>query len=130
MSLFQLGHFQLHSGNYSDWKIDCDFLTDEDLMALAKIAADEILPEFGRVISIPTGGDRLATFLDVYSSSESHITVIVDDVLTTGKSMEEALFNYDGDPDSVVGLVIFNRSGGDALDWIYPIFHYSFAGFR
>ena len=35
MILFQSGHFTLHSGAHTFWKVDCDALTDGDLDTLA-----------------------------------------------------------------------------------------------
>jgi hypoxanthine phosphoribosyltransferase len=125
MSLIQLGTFTSHSGIELDWKIDCDALTDDDINALAAIVSRQLI--FNRVISIPRGGDRLAKALKSYispvynrwalTSKSVCTTLIVDDVLTTGKSMELALSKEDKDAR---GLVIFARS---RPNWrVYPIF--------
>lgn len=109
MSLFNFGKFKLHSGNISNFKIDCDYLSDDDIEALAKVVSDII--EFGKVIGIPRGGIRFAKALEKYCLSGDDTTLIVDDVFTTGSSMEEAkseLLKVSHMP--VVGVVIFARN--------------------
>ncbi len=129
MSLFQSGKFTLSSGIESDYKIDCDFLTDDDIAALAKIAMT-ILPDFRRVLSVPTGGDRLADAMREYTDPESTCLLIVDDVFTTGRSITELRDKVHGernisDPvNNYWGLVIFDRNEGPTRTpgWITPIF--------
>lgn len=41
MNLFQTGNFKLHSGKTSNFKIECDALTDEDLETFAKLISEE-----------------------------------------------------------------------------------------
>ena len=121
MSLFQRGKFQLHSGDVSDFKIDCDALTDEDIDTIAYLLS-KVVGEFGSVIGIPTGGMRLARAMVKYSSTNGfHRTLpplIVDDVYTTGRSMEEA--REHALADEVKGAVIFARTS--CPDWITPLF--------
>lgn len=120
--LFQLGDFKLHSGARSRWKIECDSLSNEDLRGLARMA-QEILPPFGEVEGVPTGGLRFATKLLPYGRSWQNWeeekgdlpVLIVDDVLTTGNSMEEQRAGREA-----IGLVIFAR--GPCAQWIRPIF--------
>lgn len=118
MSLFKLGEFKSHSGLTLPFKIECDALTDADFDALASIVASST--QFGGVIGIPRGGLRFAKAL------KPHITtgplLIVDDVLTTGKSMEEALLKS-GRGDTAIGVVIFARK--PAAPWIKPVFSLS-----
>lgn len=116
MSLFQAGVFQLHSGQTSRFLIDCDALTEDDLFALAAVA-ERVLPAFGRVKSVPRGGDRFAEFMRrrVWAS-DTPTTLIVDDVWTTGASMKKAR----GDDLNVIGLVIFARS--ETPWWVTPLF--------
>jgi len=116
--LFRVGSFTLHSGKESTWKIDCDALLDEELEAIANIARDN-LPHFGAVHGIPTGGLRLARAFEPYRVGGSNITLIVDDVLTTGRSMVEAKQDF----RFPVGFVIFAR--GECPDWITPMFRCS-----
>jgi len=116
MSLFQLGDFILHSKGRSYFKIDCDFLTDSDLKCLARIIY-ETNPHFGRVIGIPKGGLKLADHLKDYAfPNPTYPTLIVDDVLTTGRSMEEMRQKVSG---NCIGAVIFAR--GKYPDWVKPV---------
>lgn len=112
MSLFQRGTFKLHSGAASDFKIDCDALTDDDIHTLALLVSKTF--NFSRVIGIPRGGLRLAAALAPLHNADSHVTLIVDDVLTTGGSMERAYV------PGAIGVVIFAR--GKCPAWITPIF--------
>lgn len=112
MSLFKFGNFKLHSGLESNWIIDCNELTDDDLICLAHIGRSLVGP-FGTVIGIPNGGTRFAKTLGALYSTIGP-TLIVDDVYTTGKSMDE---RYTG---SEKGLVIFMR--GLFRTWVTPIF--------
>ena len=95
--LFQLGEFALHSGKHSKWKIDCDILKGKDYETLAWIVAKEWNLRFSGVISIPIGGDRFAEKLRKYEYkwTEYKTVLIVDDVLTTGKSFEEERKKWD-----------------------------------
>ena len=112
-SLFRMGDFILHSGNRSSWKIDCNALTDADWKTLALMVAERF--SFGQVVGIPTGGLNLARALERYVSTGA--TLIVDDVLTTGKSMKEERTKHTGE---VIGVVVFAR--GAYPDWIHPLF--------
>ena len=116
MALFRLGEFILHSGSKSFWKIDCETLTDEDWATLARIIYESV-PRFRRVIGIPKGGMKLAEALEPYCSFEKgHPLLIVDDVLTTGKSMEKMKKDIGED---CIGAVVFAR--GKCPDWIESV---------
>lgn len=86
MNLFQRGSFVLHAGSRSDWKFECDALTAEDVDTIAYLFAG-LLPPFGEVEGVPRGGLRLADAVRPYSTDGP--LLVVDDVLTTGASMEE-----------------------------------------
>jgi hypothetical protein len=117
MSLFKsVSGYRLHSGGRTDWKIDCDALSDESLRTLAKHIASRI--SFRRVVPVPRGGVRIARFLLSYCRRDSSLVLVVDDVLTTGASMEEAKLQIDD--GAVVGVVIFAR--GACPPWVTPIF--------
>jgi len=118
MSLFNLGNFILSSGISSEFKIDCDFLTDEDLETIAKIIYENN-KSFGSVIGIPTGGLRLSKILQKYIDKTSKTLLIVDDVLTTGKSMI-GMFEKFKKTTAIIGVVIFAR--GSCPDWVMPLF--------
>lgn len=114
MSLFKLGDFTLHSGASTFWKVDCDCLTDDDWTTLARMIYEENKP-FRKVIGIPSGGLKLAKALQIYCfPNPEYPILIVDDVLTTGKSMEEARAGR-----NVKGAVVFAR--GAYPDWIKPL---------
>lgn len=125
MNLFQNGKFKLNSGQDAAWKIECDSLSCEDWDTLA-IMASEILPPFGKVIGVPTGGIRFANALKFYADPESLILLIADDVLTTGNSMrklkEEMILK--NRYENILGIVAFSR--GDCPYWISPVFQLSF----
>lgn len=114
--LFNFGAFTLHSGHTSHFKIDCDALTDQDLQSLADLISTKI--QFKQAIGVPSGGLRFATALNKYADPNQTLTLIVDDVLTTGKSMQEYAEKYQDQP--IKGLVIFARN--TCPEWITPIF--------
>jgi len=117
MDLFQLGDFVLHSGEKSKWKIDCDCLSDGDLQTLARLITQLVGP-INNVVGVPMGGLRLARFMAPLRSKESSKLLIVDDVLTTGKSMEKER-ELRSEPE-VVGAVIFAR--GKCPSWVKAVF--------
>lgn len=114
MSLFQLGSFTLHSGEPSAYKIDCDALTDDDIKTVAFLMRG--LRPFGRVEGVPRGGVRLADALRDLCSPDSSRVLIVDDVFTTGASMEQYRQRF---PDAI-GAVIFARK--PTPPWIFALF--------
>jgi len=115
MGLFERGEFKLHSGGTSGWKIECDALTEEDIATLALIISEKY--KFRRVKGVPKNpktqgldnGGRLAKALEPYAvpadEYAENVTdlLVVDDVLTTGRSMLEA---YE---PGTRGVVIFTR---------------------
>ena len=118
MTLFRQGDFTLHSGSKSWLKIDCDALTDDDWATLA-IAVYEHGIKFRRVIGVPQGGLKFAYALEPYRfPNPEYPVLIVDDVMTTGNSMEEMRAKYPGS----IGVVVWAR--GRCPDWIEPINRY------
>jgi len=112
--LFVAGDFVLHSGGLSYWKIDCDALADSDTETLALLIAQQF--HFDRCEWVATGGERLGKVLQGYLSSRlPHNLLIVDDVLTTGASMEEQRAGREA-----IGVVIFAR--GPCPSWVTPLF--------
>ena len=114
--MFEKKEFTSHSNISLTWKIECDDLTNEDIETLAYLVSRYLI--FSDVIGVPTGGLRFAKALERYKKSVGPV-LIVDDVLTTGRSMEDVRATIK--PWSV-GIVIFAR--GQAPDWITPIFQY------
>lgn len=118
--LFQTKNIKLHSGSRSDWKIECDALTDDDLETLAKLISKKV--KFGQVIGIPKGGVRLEGALIKYVT-KSPILLLVDDVLTTGNSMNKYKREIERKTGkTVMGMVIFARNRPP--DWVRAIFTY------
>lgn len=116
MNLFQLGEFLLQSDKYSGWKINCDAFTEEDWRTLAFIAAD-LLPPFGMVEAVPTGGLAFADQLRFYADPKHSTTLLIaEDVLTTGGGMERVK-NLRSD---VIGVCVFAREAPPT--WVTPIF--------
>lgn len=116
MNLFQLGNFISHAGNELEWKIECDALTDEDWECLAKMISDRT--QFGSVYGIPRGGVKLAAALEKYCKPNHPVRLVVDDVYTTGTSMNEVLQGND------LGFVVFarNRIQFDAQNYVRALF--------
>ena len=110
--LFEYGSFVLHSGSTTTWRINCDILTEQDWDCIANIVMEQV-PYFGEVEGVPTGGLHFAQALRPYISEGP--LLIVDDVLTTGKSMEQ----HRGQRDAI-GVVLFAR--GLTPSWVTTIF--------
>lgn len=123
MGLFIGGEFAAHSGEILPFKIDCDALTDTDLKTLAVEVAKKF--KFSSVYGIPRGGVRFAGALAIHCSDTGPL-LIVDDVLTTGRSMQEtrSAILLAGLEDQPLGVVIFAR--GPCPDWIIPLFTMTF----
>jgi orotate phosphoribosyltransferase len=124
--LFNTGEYTLHSGGKSDFIIDCQALTAEDWLALARMAQGVILFPYREVIGIPQGGLPFADALRLHASTEPGVktVLIADDVLTTGTSMEEerALLMKERGlaPHDVLGVVFCAR--GPWPEWVTPLF--------
>lgn len=127
MSLFQTGKYKLHSGSVSSFKIECDALTTKDWEALAE-QVDNIGIKFNFVAGIPKGGLKFAKALQKYAiipkSKDGTLLpyLIVDDVLTTGTSMNQLRDKLlgQGMRREIVGIVLFAR--GECPTWIIPLF--------
>lgn len=115
MNLFQTGNFKLSSGKESWLKIDCDAFTDEDWETIALMIVRKI-PTFSKVEYVPTGGRKLAEALEKYVRPFGPI-LLVDDVWTSGGSMEKARHYRNG----VVGAVVFDRTGTTPA-WVTALF--------
>lgn len=114
--LFKYEPFISHAGLPLEWKIECDALTDDDLQSIANVVMKRFV--YRAVVGVPRGGLRLAELLQPHCSENFNNVLIVDDVLTTGKSMLELRKRYDIVPTS--GFVIFAR--GKCPSWITPFF--------
>lgn len=116
MTVFRSGEFRLHSGGLSDWKVDLDALGPADWETLARLIARRVGP-FERVEGIARGGLPLAAALARYVSSSGGL-LIVDDVCTTGSSLEEARRGREAR-----GFVVFAR--GKLPPWVEALFVYT-----
>ncbi|HJS83718.1 MAG TPA: phosphoribosyltransferase [Nitrososphaera sp.] len=96
------------------FKIDCDALSDDEVETLAWLLSKR-LPSFSSVEGVPQGGLRLATAMGKFAAKEGPL-LIVDDVFTTGGSMEE----HRAGRYNVIGAVLFAR--GPCPFWIKPLF--------
>lgn len=123
MDIFQRQNLILHSGEESDFKIECDNLSDEDIDCCAYLISKKV--KFKSVYGVPRGGYRLKKALEKYITFERELPIlIVDDVLTTGRSMNSFLANSDWYYEDLlvapIGFVIFSR--GKYPDWIQTLF--------
>ena len=125
-TLFVKKDFVMHSGGLAHYKIERDSLTDEDLDTLAFIVANKAKLMIGedrtgirQVHGVPRGGLRFAEAFQPYLDTKwGTLRLIVDDVLTTGRSMDEARLQT-GWSDAI-GVVIFARNAPP--NWVKPIF--------
>ncbi len=118
MNLFEKKKWKMHSGAESNFKIECDALTSDDWDTIAYLISERIA--FYDVVGVPRGGLALAKALKKYKKIFG-VLLIVDDVLTTGTSMEELKDVFSEQyKDNIVGVVVFAR--GKCPNWITPIF--------
>jgi orotate phosphoribosyltransferase len=118
MNLFEKKKWIMHSGEASDFKIECDALTYDDWDTIAYLISKHF--SFVNVVGVPLGGLALAKALKKYKKSLGPL-LIVDDVLTTGTSMEEMKDTYlERYNNNIIGVVVFAR--GKCPNWITPIF--------
>lgn len=120
MNLFQKVDIILNSGKPSDFKIECDALTDEDIETFAYLISKKYT--FRKVVGVPRGGVRIENALQKYTTNNNeHPILIVDDVLTTGGSMKRHRDMYDDmGYVGIQGVVLFAR--GECPDWIDSVF--------
>ncbi len=121
MTLLKIGDFISHLGSTFPFKINCDSLTNDDIDCIAEYIATRC--NFSVALGFTRGGIRLAENLEPYAVQDAPFNVlIVDDVLTTGLSMEQ--FKAKLPPqvhwDDVSGWVIFTRT--EPAPWINYVF--------
>ena len=94
MDLFQSVNFKSHSGLDLTWKIEMDALGDAEWVAVSKMIMERT-PPFREAVGIQRGGVKLGDLLNEHATgNEEDPICIVDDVLTTGNSMEYFLTQY------------------------------------
>ena len=121
MTLFSEGEFAARSG-ILPWKVECDALTDADWKwAAARVAERFWIQD---IYGVPTGGMKFANALKKHRDKNGVYFLIVDDVLTTGASMEAARRGIARTLINVprAGIVMFARVRPAA--WIEPIWQF------
>ena len=118
-NLFVEETFVGHSGGTLHWKIEMDALSDKEWMCIAHMIAD-ISEPFQAAIGVPRGGIKLSGYLNEYCThAPTDPYLIVDDVMTTGGSMEE--FKKENFKDKhAIGWVVFAR--GTMPIWVDALF--------
>ena len=122
MDLFQSVNFKSHSGLNLTWKIEMDALSEQDWFTIKKMIM-EITPPFREAVGIPRGGVKLGDLLNEHATGKEGAPIcIVDDVLTTGGSMEYFLTQYQRNrrPFTAIGWVVFART--QCPPWVKALF--------
>jgi hypothetical protein len=125
INLFQSVDFKSHAGLDLTWKIEMDAITAPEWFTLSQMIL-ELSEPFREAIGIPRGGMELGSRLNQYGTgNKTDPILIVDDVLTTGGSMEEfrrkrAFRN----PTNYIGWVVFAR--GYPPSWCKALFQMPF----
>jgi|TARA_B110001454_G_C12652531_1_gene406044 hypothetical protein len=120
--LFKSIDFKSHSGLDLSWKIEMDVLSDSEWFTIKKMII-ELTPPFKEAVGIPTGGSKLGDLLNEHGTGKEEDPIcIVDDVLTTGESMEYFLTQYQRNrrPFTAIGWVVFAR--GQCPGWVTSLF--------
>ena len=90
MSIFQKVDFKSHAGLDLSWKIECDGVSKKEWQCLSEMVMDYEKRPFQAAIGIPRGGVILGSYLNQYSTQNPDDPyLLIDDVLTTGGSMED-----------------------------------------
>ena len=121
MNLFQSVDFISHSGLELKWKIECDALSDPEWFTISQMIMEISVP-FKEAIGIPRGGTKLGNLLNQYGTGKREDPVLlVDDVLTTGESMNEFKRKRQWrNPVKYIGWVVFARN--KCPDWVTALF--------
>lgn len=128
--LFQTGAAVGASGITLPWKIECDAFSQEDYYQIAEIVAPH-LPSFNSVVGVPprvdgagkqNNGMLLARAFRCHVRALVHdplLTLIVDDVWTTGGSVRSIVETLRLAPSSYCCFVVFARTR-DLPQWVWP----------
>ncbi len=118
--LFVEEDFIGHSGGELHWKIECDAITSPEWKCIARMIFERERRPFQAAIGIPRGGVELGRWLNEYSTqNQEHPYLIVDDVLTTGGSMDEYKKEHFDGKESF-GWVVFARK--QPQPWVKALF--------
>jgi len=119
VDLFQEKDFLSHSGKKLRWKIECDAFSEDEWECIARMIVENEPRPFYKAEGVPRGGVTLAKCLNRFASYDRKDPVlIVDDVFTTGKSMEDFASVYK--EEDYFGWVVFARN--PVPQWITPLF--------
>ena len=121
IDLFQKKDFTSHAGLDLTWKIEMDALSLPEWSCIAHMIMEHSVP-FKEAIGIPTGGTMLGKMLNAYGTGKREDPIcIVDDVLTTGMSMDEFKTKRQWrNPTQYIGWVVFSRN--KPPDWVNALF--------
>ena len=121
IELFQKVDFKSHSGLDLTWKIEMDALSHGEWECIAQMIM-ELTPPFKEAIGIPRGGNILGKLMNKHGTGKREDPIcIVDDVLTTGGSMNEFRTKRQWrNPSKYIGGVVFARS--QPPDWVTALF--------
>ena len=121
IDLFQKVDFKSHAGLDLHWKIEMDALSHKEWECIAQMIM-ELTPTFKEAIGIPRGGTILGKLLNQHGTGiREHPICIVDDVLTTGGSMNEFKAKRQWrNPSKYIGWVVFSRS--QTPHWVNALF--------
>ena len=119
--LFQKIDFTSHAGLDLAWKIEMDALSHGEWECIAQMIM-ELSPPFKEAIGIPRGGNVLGKLLNRHGTGvRTDPICIVDDVLTTGGSMNEFLQKRQWrNPTDYMGWVVFART--KPPKWVTALF--------
>lgn len=125
IKMFKFKNFKSHTGKLLSWKIECNDLSKDDIKCITNVIIHRI--SYQHVLCPPTKSKqlrRLIALLKHHATKEGRYAyLIIDDVLTTGKSMEQEyqfLQNHGIEKRLITGIVIFARN--ECPHWITPIF--------
>jgi len=119
--LFVPGKYRSHSGLLLPGKIECDALTETEIRWFADRIV-ELRPDtaYSEVIGVPRGGLRIADAVRAIAKIDRRGPVlIVDDVFTTGSSVETMAKKA----GVAMGAVLF--AWGECPPWVEPVFQMS-----
>ena len=126
IDLFQKIDFTSHSGLDLSWKIEMDALSRDEWECIAHMISEQSVP-FREAVGIPRGGTILGTLMNQHGTGKREDPIcIVDDVLTTGGSMNEFKRKRQWrNPTNYIGWVVFARA--KCPDWVTALFQMPFS---
>jgi len=120
--LFEEGDFIAHSGGKLHWKIEMDALHSNEWKCIARMIMEHETRPFCSALGVPRGGVELGRYLNEYATENfDDPYLIVDDVLTTGKSMDDFVNEYFRNREpNYFGWVVFART--KPQHWVKALF--------